>query len=265
MAIYDPENRRMAGIEHKIDCHDAPIEIVALADLHIGDKNIDSKAIMDVIHGIRDTENRYCVLVGDLMNTAIMGSKSDAYGETMSPMEALQVCVEMLKPIRDKIMAIVPGNHEERISRAVGVDMTRLLALQLGLEELFSDTTALVFIRMGHNWRCQPITYTLYISHGTGGGRRPGGKLNALADLAQVIDADCFICGHTHLPASFRQDSYRINSSSTCAVRHEQLFVNTASAISYNGYGRRGGFKPMSNQYPIITLYNDTHHMTATV
>lgn len=255
----------MAGIDHCIDCHGAPVEILALADLHIGDRGADMALIKKLVNGVKDNPNRYCVLVGDLMNTAIIGSKSDAYSETLTPAEALQTCAQLLEPIKDKILAIVPGNHEERISRAVGVDMTRLLAVQLGLEHVYSDTTALLFVHMGKSWRGKPLTYSAYITHGTGGGRKPSSKLNALNDLAQVIDTDIFICGHTHLPATYKTKSMRICPQSACAIEHEQLFVNTASALQYGGYGRRGGYTPASNAYPIITLDPTTHHMTCTV
>lgn len=262
---YDPLGTRMNAVKHVLNCNNKPIEVVALADLHIGDANVDMRLIRKQIDAIASNPNRYFVLVGDIMNCAIMGSKSDTYNETMTPMDALQTAVDLLTPIADKCLAIVPGNHEERISRSAGVDMTRLLAIQLGKEDVFSETTQLVFLQFGKNWRCQPIGYSMYISHGTGGGRKPGGKLNALAELAQVIDTDIYVCGHTHLPATFKQKAYRICPQRNCAVEHEQLFVNTASAVAYGGYGRRDGYKPSSNSYPVITLDNSEHHMTCTV
>jgi hypothetical protein len=45
----------------------------------------------------------------------------------------------------------------------------------------------------------------------------------------------------------------------------ERLFVNTASALDYSGYGNRGGYQPVSNSYPIITFDNEVQHMTVTL
>lgn len=254
------------GFVHKLECYDKPIEIVPIADLHIGDPASQEHVIKSLIDDVLNTENRYTILIGDLMNTAIAGSKSDFYSETLKPSQQLQRCYNLLYPIKDKILGIVSGNHEERISRSVGVDMTQLLATELGLEELYSDTSALIFIKFGmRKDKQRPMQYSIYVNHGHGGGRRPGGKINGLADFGSIIDADCFIIGHTHLPASFKDQAFRVIPQSGSAVLRERLFVNTASALDYSGYGNRQGYQPVSNSYPVITFDNEKQHMTVTI
>lgn len=261
-----PPGYIMPGIRHNLDCHGEPIEVIALADLHIGDPHADMSLIKSLIRGVQDRPNRYAILAGDLMNTAIIGSKSDTYGETMRPSEQLEAAADLLYPIRDKILAVVPGNHEERISRTAGSDMTRLLSRELDILDLYSDTTALVILQFGREpRRGHPLTYSLYVCHGHGGGRRAGGKINALQDMGPIVDADCYIMGHTHLPAIMAQTTYRVVPQKSLAVRREQIYVNTASALTYGGYGRRGGYQPPSNSYPIITLDNTEHRITATL
>ena len=256
----------ICGIKHEIDTHGQPLEILALSDLHVGDKNCNLDLINKLIDDVKNKQNRYAVLLGDLMNTAIAGSKSDVYSETMSTQEALDKCVELLEPIRDKILAVVPGNHEERVTRQIGFDMPLELAKRLGLENVYDATAALVFVKFGHGkTTAAPLTYTLYLNHGHGGGRRIGGKLNSLQDYALVIDADVYIVGHTHLPASFKTCTYRTVPQRAQATLREQLFVNTASALNYGGYGKRGGYQPASNSYPVITLSNTELHATVTL
>jgi predicted MPP superfamily phosphohydrolase len=256
----------LSGIKHEIDTNGEPLEILALADLHIGDKNCNMDLINNLINGVKNTPNRYAVLIGDLMNTAIAGSKSDVYNEILTPQEQLEKCVDLLKPIKNKILAIVPGNHEERITRQIGFDVPLELAHRLDLESMYNPTSALVFVKFGHGKAtAAPLTYVLYLNHGHGGGRRPGGKLNSLQDYALIVDADCYIVGHTHLPASFKASTYRTVPQRAQATLREQLFVNTASALNYGGYGKRGGYQPTSNSYPIITLDPSIHHMTVTL
>lgn len=256
----------MKGFVHELDCHDAPIEVIPIADLHIGDPASRDNVIKSLLNGVSENENRYAILVGDLMNTAIANSKSDSYSELMKPSEQLQRCYELLAPVKDKILGIVSGNHEERISRSVGVDMTQVLATELNLQHLYSDTSALIFLRFGcRKDKKRPMNYSIYVNHGHGGGRRPGGKINGLADFGSIIDADCFIIGHTHLPASFKDQAFRVIPQSGTAVLRERLFVNTASALGYSGYGNRNGYQPASNSYPIITFDNEIQHMTVTI
>ena len=232
--------------------------LFAVADLHWADPNSNHKCIRDDIAFIRDTPNVFCVLNGDLMNCAIKSSISDSYGETLSPMKELEQCVELFAPIKDKVVCVVPGNHEERHYRTNGIDITRLMCRELQIEDRYSPTTAYVFLRFGcdsdSSHRGRPILYTMYVTHGNGGGRKDGAKIQRLADYATVCDADIYIAGHTHLGASFKKGFYRpspANSTITCA---QHLFVNTCASLEYGGYGSRGGFDPPCLDRPIIYL-----------
>ena len=69
------------------------IEIHPMSDLHIGDSMSDFKLIQERIEYIRKTPNAYCVLDGDLMDTAICSSIGDTYGANLQPMEQLLLCL----------------------------------------------------------------------------------------------------------------------------------------------------------------------------
>ena len=246
----------MKCITRQLDVRaDETVEILPLADIHIGDKNSDIELVKKLIQTVRDIPNRYLILDGDLMNTAIVGSKSDVYSEIMTPSEELKRCKEIFEPIKDKILCVLPGNHEERVTKTTGVCMTEILCRELGIQSVYSPTSAVIFLKMGwYRKKGRPFVYTIYVNHGSGGGRKPGSKISRLADYASIVDADVFIVGHTHFPASFKQQTYRVNTSNSTVTLREQLFVNTASALSYGGYGDRQGYQPGSNSYPVITL-----------
>ena len=105
--------------------------------------------------------------------------------------------------------------------------------------------------------------YTIYITHGSGGGRREGGKVNRLADLASIVDADVYIHHHTHLPLVFKESYYRTSVSSSSVLLVDKLFVNTAASLNYGGYGDKAGFKPASKRSPVIYLAGLKHDMWA--
>lgn len=121
------------------------IRILPLADFHVGDKQVDMKLVRNLIERVRTEPDLFCVLGGDLMNTALATSVSDSYNETITPMDQIKRCVELFGPISDKILGIVGGNHEARAWKQAGLDTTALFAAQLGLEDKYSDTTALLF------------------------------------------------------------------------------------------------------------------------
>ena len=242
------------------------IEIHPMADLHLGDPHSDYRAIMQRIEHIRNTENAYCILDGDLMDAAIASSIGDTYGAALQPMEQLKQCVKMFEPIKHKILAVLPGNHEHRIYKQDGIDMTALMCSQLGIEDKYSNTTALLFIRFGKNTkkgRNRPQLYTVYVTHGSGGGRKEGGKVNRLADLASIVDADIYIHAHTHLPLVFKESFFRVSGANSSVAPVDKLFVNTSAALTYGGYGDKQGFKPASMKAPVIYLSGTDHDMWA--
>lgn len=242
------------------------IEIHPMADLHIGDSNCDYKSVIERIEYIKNTENAYCVLDGDLMDVAIATSIGDTYGASIQPMEQLKHCVKIFEPIKEKILAVLPGNHEHRIYKSDGVDLTELMCAQLGIPGKYSSTTALLFIRFGRNSKhggSRPQLYTAYVTHGAGGGRKEGGKVNRLADLSAIVDADIYIHAHTHLPLVFKESFFRVYTNNFTVSPVDKLFVNTSAALNYGGYGDKAGFKPASKRSPIIYLDGTRHDMWA--
>lgn len=154
----------MKAITHDLSASGNDVKIVPLADLHIGDSQSDMKLIKNMLDAILNLPDTYCILGGDLMDSAIASSIGDTYAAKLQPMEQLEKCVELFSPLADagKILGVLSGNHENRIYKAVGVDMTRVFCDQLNLSEVYSDTTALYFLKVGRQRRNRPFTYTLY-------------------------------------------------------------------------------------------------------
>lgn len=244
------------------------IELLVLADYHYADPNSDHDAIRKDIDYVNSHDNAYCVWAGDLLDCALRSSLGDVY-VNLSPMEELTALTELLKPIAPKTIGIVKGNHEARHYRTNGVDMTRLMARQLGIEDKYSPDTAMIFLRFGeikdNRNHHRPVLYTIYLTHGSSGGRKEGAKIQRLADYAQIVDADIYICGHTHLPASFKTGFARPSASNNSITYCTKLFVNSAAKLSFGGYGDTGGYKVPCKDTPIILLNGEKKEMRAMV
>jgi len=232
------------------------IEILPLADLHLGDVHCNLDYVQSFINYIKEHEYVYCVLNGDIINNAIKNSVSDIYGETMKPMEQLNRAYDLLSPIKEKILAITNGNHEFRTYREDGIDLMEILARQLGVADKYSKESALVFLKLGIDpkHKNQQLQYTLYLNHGAGGGKKIGGKANRLEDMAGIVDADIYIHSHTHAPMIFKQDFLRIDQRHSAVTQVEKLFVNTSATLDYGGYGEAFEFKPSTKQTPVIRI-----------
>ncbi len=235
------------------------LELHALADLHIGDPECDIGLIKRTIQYIQETPNARCTLGGDLLDTATASSVSDTYSAKMNPNEQLAFCAKLFEPIKEKILYIVPGNHESRIWKSDGVSVTEILADKLGLIDRYSPTTVLAYIRLGRSvedgQHGRKVQYAIYQTHGSGGGgKKEGSKVNKMADYSSIVDADIYISSHVHLPAAFRDGYFRTSAANSTAKIVDKLFVSTAAALKYGGYGDTAGFKPASLINPIIYL-----------
>lgn len=93
------------------------ITIIPIADVHIGDKLANLKLFKETIERIKNEPNTYTIINGDLCNMALKNSKSDVYSDDLSPMEQVITMVDYLKPIKDKILVIGTGNHEDRTQK----------------------------------------------------------------------------------------------------------------------------------------------------
>ena len=243
------------------------VKIMPVADYHWSDPNSNHDRIREDLKYIADNDDVYFIMNGDLLDCAIASSIGDTYGSTLSPMEELRVCTELFKPIAHKCLCVVPGNHEMRHYKTNGVDMTQLMCQQLGILDRYSSTTALLFIRLGENQdgknHKRPVAYTCYVSHGNGGGRREGGKIQRLVDLSTIVDADLYIVGHTHLPAMLKDGFARPCMANNSITYGTRLYVNTSAKLNYGGYGDAGGFKPPCLDTPIIILSGTHKEMRA--
>jgi predicted phosphodiesterase len=242
------------------------IELYTFADEHIGDEHADLERLKQRIEYVANTPDAYCVLNGDIIDNATKTSIGDVYANEFNPMQQLEEAVRLFKPLKDKILAISHGNHEARTYRKEGIDLSYLLAVQLGLFEKYTSTSALIFLRFGksrNNGGESKQCYTIFMLHGSGGGRKEGAKAIRLADMSSIIDADIYIHSHTHLPMVMKQNYHRIDKQNSTVRIVEKLFVNTASNLNYGGYGEAQEFKPSSKTSPIIYLSGTKKEMSA--
>ena len=240
------------------------LEIHLFADEHIGDAHCDIERLMSRIEYVAKTPNAYCILNGDILDNATKTSIGDIYTQEFNPMEQLKRAVELFTPIKDKILCITHGNHENRTYKKEGINLSYLIARQLGLDDKYTPTSAVIFVRFGRlsdghkenngSGNVRRACYTIYSLHGSGGGRKEGAKAIRLADMASIIDCDIYVHSHTHLPMIMKQGFHRVDSRNSTVANVTKLFVNTSANLNYGGYGEAGEFKPSSKDTPVIYL-----------
>ena len=234
------------------------LTIIPISDTHIGDKCTDLKAFKDVLERIKNEPNTYTILNGDLCNIALKTSKSDTYEEEMTPMEQVLQLIGYLEPIKDKILILSSGNHEDRIKKDTNVDILWLVAKQLGIEEAYSSSWWYLYLTFGNNKPKRDnrkLVYTITGYHGTGGGQTSGGKINKVKKMSQVVIADIYVMSHVHEPITTKSVIYVPEYQHKTIIKKEMYYCISNSFIEYqNSYAERLGLLPGSTGISEIEL-----------
>ncbi len=237
------------------------IEIVPIGDTHVGDEFFDRQLLEDVVQFVLEKENRFVILNGDLINNAIKTSVSDIYEEELSPEIQVFRIVEILKPIKDRILAMGTGNHEERTLRLTGIDPSRYIAVRLGIEERYSKNSFVLFVKVGTSHtstktRLKQQVYSIFCFHGYGGGKKNGSKLNNLNDADKIIaNADLYVMGHTHTSIHNSMRVFEVDEQNMALREKTKYFLLHNAYLKFGGYGLRQGFAPASNDVSYATFY----------
>ena len=87
-------------------------DIYFVHDAHFGSELFDEKKWERLKNIILSDTKAYVCIIGDMMENAIPNSKSDMFSQTHSPAEQREWITQQFKDMSNKILAVVPGNHE---------------------------------------------------------------------------------------------------------------------------------------------------------
>ena len=225
------------------------LHIIPISDVHIGDKLTNLKLLKECLRRIKEEENTYTIINGDFCNTALKNSKSDVYSDELSPSQQLDEMIELLMPIKEKILVFSGGNHEARILKETNIDVARLAARQLGIEDRYAEAWWYLFLRFGEKeqGRRAEMCYQVCGYHGSGGGRKVGSKANRLEEMSQTVIADLYVMSHTHKPLSTKSTIFIPDYANNSLNKKQMHFLMTNSFLEYGGYGESLGFSPTDN------------------
>ena len=176
-----------------------PIKIVPLFDIHYGNAACDVNALRDFI---RNNKDAYFIGGGDWLDSVII-SDLRRYRKTIDSTETDEIIdeqidglYEIIKPIKNRIIGLGSGNHEDNIAKRCGTHPMKRLCKRLDVPFLgFSGLIKLILrTEVG-----QARTVIIRWHHGWGGGSRTqGADLTKFSKDMLYWDADIFLYGHVH-------------------------------------------------------------------
>lgn len=233
---------------------DNDISIVPIADLHVGSPNFNLKKWLEFKKYLEENENVYIVLVGDLIDNQTKNSHSPfdisvINGVAMTPIEQKKFITNELKPFKNRILGGVSGNHEcRKDNKATDQDVTYDIFCKLDIEDRYRPNMAFIKIQIGDRNQSYRQTYTIGITHGSGGGTQIGSAINKNERFSYVFDGlDCLITAHVHKSSITKPMKIFIDSKNN-KISFKPFYTIIATAwLDYGGYALGQQLTPASH------------------
>ena len=260
-------------IQHQfLGGHD--ITVIPISDVHLGSPECMEQEFIQFVSKVKEAENVYLILGGDLIENGTRSSVgSSVFRQKMSPSEQKREMANILEPIRDRLLCVLPGNHERRSGRDSDDDPCYDIAVKLDCEHLYRENIAFIKIRLGKEdyKTCQisgPLrpTYVLTVVHGSGGGMLTGGAVNRAERFGYVIDgADALILGHTHRPYITQPGKIYIDRQNNKVSIKPFKVISATSWLEYGGYAAQKMLTPTTHCLNKLILKGDKKEIIVTM
>ena len=250
------------------------ITIIPISDVHLGAAECMEREFVDFVDMVRQTENTYLTLGGDLLNNATRSSVSDIFSEVYRPSEAKRLMANILEPIRDRILCGVCGNHERRSSRDADDFPVYDIMAKLDIENLCRENIAFLKIQMGletdangnrNRGKSRP-TYSIAVTHGSGGGVLTGAGVNRNERFGYALDnVDALIVGHTHKPYTTQPGKVYVDLNNNKVSIKPFKVISSTSWLSFGGYAAQKMLLPSTHCLQTLLLRGDRKEMVVTM
>lgn len=209
-----------------------------VSDVHIGSRECDLEGFGEFLKMVEADEDAYLVLCGDIIDNGIRSSLTNPMEAIMPPSMQIETAVELLMPVRERILGVVGGNHEARTRRETDIDAAYQICVLLRIPELYRRDMA--FIRVVLRKGNVRDNYTIMLHHG---------KSEAKKRKLHVEGVDCFVTGHTHSGIVEKPARICFTTANNVVVK-PMVRLTATSWLSYGGYGAANMYAPQSTSDP---------------
>jgi len=238
---------------NKIAIYEAnpPVKILCLGDIHLGNPATTFK-----LENFKFNEH-YFVLLGDLLEMVTKNSPGMLYHQE-SPAKQVDKLKAFLEKYSGRVLGLVSGNHDDRVSREVGVDVLEMLCERFQIP--YSPHFLIIHISLSKGGRRNSIVLALH--HGVAGGRSKSASVRQGEYFERFLShgVDIYVSGHTHKPAlvPFSHRFYDVRRKKLEYV--EGLLVTVPSFLKDDYFSLKRMFEANSLQIPSLTLDLDLRY-----
>lgn len=231
------------------------VNLWILSDFHFGARACAVDALKKRIEIIRKDKDAVVVINGDICDFIRFTDRrydNDEIDPNYNDMDLQYEGIkEILKPIKNKIIAIGMGNHDYSVKKYYGFDVIRMLAEAFDCE-YFHDIMLLTMNVKKHS-------HKVLITHGAAGGTTLAGAFNWLKKVAEGMEVSPDICamGHVHrLDVVFNP---KWDEEFNTKIKYLALTGNYYDTYSQptSNYGTRKVFQPLPIGCVMFELFKD--------
>lgn len=222
----------------KLDKGKQCASVVFIGDVHCGSPQFDQKRFLRMIDYCL-TNNLYVFLMGDLIEVGIKTSIGAGVYEQEYPAQTqFEQIIEWLMPLAKKklILGSHSGNHEDRIYQTTGVNVSKIIARELGIPFLGDACWS--------KFKVGDILYHIYSLHGRTGARFEGTALLALERISANFFCDVVAMGHAHKSISSAVLMQRVIGNQV--IEHRKHLIITGSYLKYDDSYAQAAGMPIS-------------------
>lgn len=225
-------------------------EIVFIGDVHYGSKQCNVEKFEKILQYCLEN-NLYVFCMGDMIEASSRHSVGAGVYEQMTPQKQIEDISEYLKPLADrsKIIGYLTGNHESRMTKELGIDISKLICKELKIPYLGYAGWSLFYVG--------GQSYSLYSTHGSSSATLKHTKLKAVLDVSKSFEADLVAMGHIHDIIIDSAEYQKVNKKRKTVDIRKSYVIVTGHYYNYGGYVQEKGYSLSKLGSPKVKLFSD--------
>lgn len=236
--------------------------IVPFSDMHYGSPQFNEELFNENLAWARKRDDVWLILNADLIECATRTSiGAGIYEQSETLQQQLEWAIDTFMPFAEegRILGSTNGNHEDRIYKSTGLDVSAIMAGAWGVP--YYKNGGFFKIKVSKQ------NYVFYGTHGSSGAKLPYTKIKSVLNLSSFMEGvDVYFMGHVHDLQTHTQEVQRVNSRNNTVERLERHFVLTGHYLNWeNSYAQQASMMPSKQGTPKIKLSGLEHRVRVSI